>query len=57
MLRVKLSYNGESYKLVVRDKDTKNIFIKESSDINLLMPLYKSIKRNWFKRNKSIYIC
>jgi hypothetical protein len=57
MLRVKLSYNGESYKLVVRDKDTKNIFIKKSSDINLLMPLYKSIKRNWFKRNKSIYIC
>ena len=56
MLRVKLSYNGESYKLVVRDKDTKNIFIKESSDINLLMPLYKSIKRNWVKRNKSIYI-
>jgi hypothetical protein len=56
MLRVKIRYDGK-YRLILRRtanfNDTYCLVV--SDDKRILMPIFKSIRRNWYKNNKSIY--
>lgn len=61
MLRVSLTFNGDFYRILLRNKDHRSkehrsTVVAESRTKKDLFPLFKSIRRNWYKKHKTIYI-